>query len=200
MRKILWAGVAALGLAAVVTARADSGWGFYGSYWDAGDLADTYGAGGDISMEMIPNVRLDVRCTVFSNVNLENAAGKSSLDITPLDAMLLVVIPAGERWNVYGGGGISYYFVSADFTPNPGVANVAVDSDDEIGGLALVGAEFNVVNNKRLAGSTRTTLFTEVTGRFLEANNAVVTSATAPAADDASLNGVGANVGLMIRW
>jgi len=197
MRKLIWSGVLALGLTVGVSAQADSGWGFYGSYWEPADVSGAFGVGGGISMEMIPNLRLDIRATSFSNLEKENAAGTSSLDVVPLEAIFLVVAPLAGRWGVYGGGGIGYYFISGDFSPNEGEGNVAVEPDNEIGGIILAGTEFNVVDNQRLRGSSRTTLFAEVTGRFVEANHAMVKSGST---DNADLSGVGANVGLMVRW
>ena len=179
MKKIL---LSAIVLAlTVLTAGAENGWGLHAAYWDTEDLSDQAGVGATISIEMIPSVLMNIRGSYFDGFGDENQ-GDVDLQVIPLELGLLVCQPLVEKLNVYAGGGIGYYFMDAD----------RVDVDDEVGSFLNAGFELKGAEKKEVVyGQTHLGLFAEAIYRFVEAD---------AGSADFSLDGLGANVGLMIRW
>lgn len=164
-----------------LTAGAENGWGLHAAYWDTEDLSDQAGVGATLSIEMIPSVLMNIRGSYFDGFGDENT-GDVDLQVIPLELGLAVYQPLAEKLNVYAGGGIGYYFMDAD----------GVDVDDEVGSFVNAGFELKGAEKKEVVyGQTHLGLFAEAIYRFVEAD---------AGSADFSLDGLGANVGLMIRW
>lgn len=147
-------------------------WGLYGAYWNTADADDAFGAGLKVSVEMIEGIQLELRGTYVETLT----AADLDLDVFPLEAGLAVTHAASERVDLYGGGGLGYYFMGGDGNP-----------DDEVGFYFTTGAEMVVSDSGASYGKTESVLFTELMYRFVDAH-------------DASLDGLGVNAGLLIRW
>lgn len=158
-------------------ALADNAWGLYGSYWSPSDGSGSFGPGAKVSIEMIPGVLLDLRVSHYDNV----ADNGPELEVLPIEAGLSMTAPLADRLSVYGGAGVGYYLLDSD-----------AQVDDEFGFYAAGGVEFAVIDTRADYGATRGTLFAEVFYRNAEAGF--------EGGGDMSLDGVGINAGLMIRW
>ena len=165
----------------VVTAAAENGWGLNAAYWDTEDLSDQAGVGATLSIEMIPSVLMNIRGTYFDGFGDEEN-GDVDLQVVPVELGLVVYQPVMESLNIYGGGGIGYYFMDTD----------KADVDDEVGSFLNAGLELKGAGKKEVVyGQTHLGLFVEAIYRFVEAD---------AGSADFNLDGLGANAGLMIRW
>jgi len=148
--------------------------GLFGSYLDADDLGDGYGGGAKLEIKPTDVISVDGRASWIYFEDFE-------VQMIPLEAALRLNIPLmGSRIVPYVGAGGGYYIFDAD----------DVDLDDSVGYFPLVGME---------VGLRRVALFAEARWLFLEAD---VDSALDELAniDDADVDGLGINVGLLFRF
>ncbi|MCB1069431.1 MAG: outer membrane beta-barrel protein [Verrucomicrobia bacterium] len=164
-------------------APAYNGWGVYLAAWNTADLDDAVGPGLKISMEMVPDVQLELRTAYFDSLD----GHQQDLSILPLEANLTLQYEVGTSMTGYGGVGLGYYLL--DGGRKQAGATLDPQADDEVGFYGLLGLEMPVKEN---AG-----LFAEVQYRFLEASDA---DAYGNQLDTLDLSGIGVNIGLMINW
>jgi hypothetical protein len=148
--------------------------GLFGSYLDSDDLGDGYGAGAKLELKPSDVLSVDGRASWIYFDDFE-------IHMIPLEAALRFNWPLlGERIVPYAGIGGGYYIFEAD----------DVDLDDDVGYFPLVGLE---------VGFRRVALFAEARWLFLEAD---VDSALDELEDldDADVDGLGVNVGLLFRF
>jgi len=183
MKKLL--ALMAVTMICAAPAMADNGWGLYGSYWKPSDGDDAFGPGLRIAIEMIPSVALELRAAYFDDV-LEDD-NPASLEVIPLDAMLALKGPLGDRLDLYGGVGFTYFLLDS---------NGDVD-DSKMGFMLGAGLEYVLTENEAFYGGTAASLFLEASYRNVSVD---VTAPGAAASEKVELDGLGANAGLMIRW
>jgi len=148
--------------------------GAFGSSLDSDDLGDGYGGGAKIELNPIDLFSVDARA---SYIRFDD----TKVNMFPLEvAGLLNFGMIGERIVPYVGAGVGYYL----FDANHG------DIDDEVGFFPLVGLE---------VGLQRVSILAEARWLFLEAD---VDSAQAELENltKADLDGLGVNVGLLLRF
>lgn len=196
-KAILTISTTVLGMLMAAPAPAD--WGFFATHWDTDDAGDATGAGIKVATEMIEGVDLDFRASYYGDLGESRGGADTDLEAIPLELGLSVNWPAGDRVTVFGGGGIGYYLLDADVSV-PGGAGISADPDDEIGFYLAGGLDFALRDNQAFFGKTEAALFAEVFYRSVDADNVQVEPGTDVSLGDASLDGIGVNVGLMIKW
>lgn len=131
MRKLA---IAVLGLAlSSATAQAE-GLGLFGSIWtpDVGDK--TLGVG--LKLREGPgHFYLGGRATYYNRV--EDAIGTTDLRVIPVDVTVGLQAEPLEEVNIYGGGGVSYFFLDA----------YDGSEEDEVGWLLEAGAELTITKH-----------------------------------------------------
>jgi hypothetical protein len=148
--------------------------GAFGSYLDSDDLGDGYGGGVKLELKPIDVLSVDGRAGYIYFDDAE-------IHMFPLEGVGRVNFPLlGERIVPYAGVGAGYYIFEGD----------DADLDDDVGFFPLVGLE---------AGLKRVALFAEARWLFLEAD---VDDAVDELEDldDADVDGLGINVGLLFRF
>lgn len=170
---------ALIGLAA--PSHAYNGWGLFGTYWKASDAGSDAGAGGRISIEMVPEVQLELRASYYGDMG-DEGAGDAKIEVVPLEAGLMLRQHYKGKLGFIGGGGVGYY--QADLTRRGPLR--ATSSENEIGFWLALGAEYKIKKNA--------SLFAEAKYTFVSIDQGGV------GLPDADLDGPGANVGLLIRW
>ncbi|MEN6575803.1 MAG: hypothetical protein ABFD90_05615 [Phycisphaerales bacterium] len=148
--------------------------GVFGSSLDSDDLGEGYGGGAKLELNPIDLVSVDARASYIRFSDPE-------IDMFPLEAAgLLNTSALGERIVAYGGAGVGYYFFHCDDE----------DLDDAVGFFPLVGLEI---------GFHRLSVLAEARWLFLEAD---VDSAKDELRnlDDADVDGLGINIGLLFRF
>jgi opacity protein-like surface antigen len=164
-----------------------NGWGIYAAYWSPSDGDAGYGAGAKITAEMVPGVQMEFRSTYFDDLAEEPAGYDVSLEVIPLELGLALAMPAPDpKVQFLVGGGIGYYLMDGGVR-GPGVD---VSADNEVGFYLSGGVEYQVRPNAAL--------FAEAKYTFVTADDMAVTSAGD--LDDADLNGIGVNLGILITW
>lgn len=168
--KYLIASIPALLLSATLS-YGYTGWGIYGSYWDTDEADSAGGAGVKVSIEMVPGVQMELRGTYFEDLDADGAG----LEVLPLEAGLALVLPTANQVDFLAGGGLGYYLMDGDGSP-----------DNEVGFYLTAGLEWNL--------QPMASLFTEAMYRVVSANDAGYDG------QDADLDGLGVNAGLLIKW
>lgn len=181
MKRMLVSVVALCSLA--VGASAYNGWGVYLATWDAGDVDTGVGPAFKISMEMVPDVQLELRTAYFSSFD----GHSQDLTVVPLEANLALRYELNPMFTGYGGLGVGYYLLDGGRRWDGALQKP--DPDNEVGFFAVAGVDMPVKDN---AG-----LFLEFQYRVLEAGDA---NAFGDRLDDLNLDGIGVNIGLMIDW
>lgn len=185
--KSLAAWFSTLILAAATPCLAYNGWGIYAAYWSPSDGDDSYGAGVKISAEMVPGVQLEFRSAYFDNLADEPAGANVDLEVIPLElGLALAMDGANPNTTFLAGGGLGYYLMDGQAS-GPGFR---ASADDEIGFYLVAGAEYHLRPNA--------SLFAEAKYTFLTADNMAVDSAGN--LDDADLDGIGINIGILVTW
>ena len=183
---VIWLMAVLLGFGSA--AMADNEWGVFGSYWAPSDGDDGVGGGVKIGVEMVDRVQLDLRYSVVNNVINDNGA---SLDVEPLEFGLSFSVPTGGGIEPYFGVGLGYYFMDGD------VAGFDTNVDDEWGFYTSAGIEWILSRSGALYGETTTKLFVEAMYRIVDANDMKLSGGRL---EDAELNGLGLQAGLLIGW
>ncbi len=163
-----------------ITASAESGWGFFGSYWSPSDGEAEFGPGIRLTYEMVPGMQLDFRASYFDNLMDEDEG--PDLEVIPIETGLCLTGPVAGNLNLHGGVGVGYYLMDSD-----------ADVDDEIGFFVNAGLEYDVFRNNAAYGGTRASVFAEAMYRSVTADDATING-------DADLDGLVLNAGLMVRW
>ena len=144
--------------------------GVFGSYLDADDLGDGYGVGAKLELQAVDWMSVDARA---SYVNFSNP----EVDMYPLELAALLNIPlADEQIVPYAGVGVGYYILDAS----------GFDMDDEVGFFPVVGLEI---------GAWNLSFMIEARWLFLEPDVDGVSNV-----DEAELDGLGINAGLLFRF
>ncbi len=176
------------------------GWGMMGAYWNTADASSGVGVGGKLSMEMVAGMQLELRATHFSDIASDRGGFRIGLEAIPVELGLAYHHPVMERLSAYGGIGIGIHSFSAD-VDSPAGPPIRGDTGNEIGYYLAGGAEWTLLDSGDLYGSTKAILFGELMYRVVEADNLVpVHGPEGVQFKSASLNGVGLNIGLMLRW
>ncbi|MGW8161473.1 MAG: outer membrane beta-barrel protein [Desulfobulbales bacterium] len=103
----------------------------FGSYWDRGDLGDTWGGGAGINFPLIIDlIRLDGRVYFFDS----SKVGTENVNITPVDLGLQIHLFPGGSFDPYVLGGVSYNFVDSG----------SLDLDSKFGGYLGGGLELGL--------------------------------------------------------
>lgn len=176
-------------------ARADNGWGLFGSYWAPGDWDSTFGAGGRISFEVAENTLLDIRGTWFDDFVLTQGGSELLIESIPVDVGLTIVAGLAPV-DIYLFGGLSWYSMEAEVLLADG-ARTNADLDDEIGFYGGIGIEVAITEDVADMGATRITLFAEGLYRHVSLDEVSVAGGEAIGSD---MSGFALNAGIMIRW
>jgi len=148
--------------------------GFFGATHDSDDLGQGYGGGAKLEVNPIDLLSIDGRASWirYDDVNI---------DMIPLEVAALVNLPLfWERFVPYAGVGTGYYMFSGS----------GGDLDDEVGYFPLAGLEI---------GFHKLSILAEARYLFLETD---VENGKGELAgqDEAGLDGLGINVGLLFRF
>ena len=189
-----WAMAMLVSVALAGGARADNGWGIYGSYWQPGDWDGAVGAGGKISFEIAKHALFDARATWFDDFELDAGGDRLQLEAVPFEAGLTITTGL-EPVEVYFCGGMSWYTMDGGIYQS-GV-KTDVDFDDELGFYGGIGFEVPVSEDVAHLGATRITLFAEALYRYVSVDEISVGAGTFAGED---MGGFAANAGVMIRW
>lgn len=148
--------------------------GAFGSYLDSDDLGDGYGGGVKVELKPTDILTVDGRASWLYFDDFE-------IHMIPLEAAGRLNFPMlGERIVPYVGVGAGWYLFEADDG----------DLDDDVGYFPLVGLE---------AGFRRVALFAEARWLFLETDADAALEAL-EGIDEADVDGLGINVGLLFRF
>lgn len=189
-----------LGVAlAAPLAFGDNGFGIGAAYWDTADAGDAWGAGLKTRVQMVEGVQFDLRASFFNSLGEDSDDVSVDLEVIPLEAGLALELPVADRLDVYAGGGIGYYLMEGD-AGGPNQELVDVDPDNEVGFYLVAGSEFVLRRSDAVYGQTAAALFAEVMFRSVSADSAKVEGGQEIRVDDADLDGLGVNVGLLMRW
>lgn len=148
--------------------------GVFGSYLDTDDLGDGYGGGAKLELQAVDWLSLDAR---GSYIFFEDP----DVDMYPLELAAYFNIPlADEQIVPYAGVGAGYYIFDAE----------GFDMDNEVGFFPVVGLE---------VGAWNLSFMIEARWLFLEADvdDAVEELGNL---DEAELDGLGINLGLLFRF
>jgi opacity protein-like surface antigen len=154
-----------------VQGRASGLAGYY-SYLESDDFGDGNGFGAKLVVGLLPWLDLDTRA---ARVSFDD------LDLTPFEAALSLALPVGPLRPYVGAGG-GYY----RFEPDIG------DSEDEYGWFAMVGVEAEL--------AAPLSVFAEARWLSLEATIDDVVDDVKSVDRDYNADGLGFNVGAMLRW
>lgn len=148
--------------------------GVFGSYVDSDDLGDGFGGGAKLEVKPLDWLSVDGRASWIHFDDFD-------IDMIPLEVVGRVNIPLfGERIVPYAGVGVGWYFFEAD----------DVDLDDDFGYFPLVGLEI---------GTRRVAVFAEARWLFLQPD-ADAALEELEDFDEADVDGLGINVGLLFRF
>lgn len=211
-RKIMLCLLALATVAGAANALASDGYsifnlGFGGQYWNAKDIDDfdTDGMwGGNIILRIRPikYLGIDVRGGYGGNWDGESYrydGRKYETDVTfqcvPVEAGLVLMLPIGDVFTLYGGPGVGYYWYNINInkhsTRHGHHYRKEYDDDikleDDFGWYALVGANFQLAPHFSIFGEAR---YTDTDTKLKHVDNA-------PKID---CSGVGFQVGLMFDF
>jgi len=150
--------------------------GVYGTYWDGGDADPAYGAGARVGFDFLNWLELEFHGTWYQDLEDDAATQPIQVTATPIDGGLKFNLLPESKFNVYVGGGVTYYLVDSNFG----------DADNETSYYGEAGIEF---------GGEHAKLFVEALWRDLD-----VTIEDTLGDSDADFSGVAGNVGLNWRW
>ena len=173
MKKIVLAMVVVLFTAAVPSYAGSAG--VYGSYWDGSDVGSTYGVGGRFGFNMFKWMELEFHATYYTDFEEDISSQDFELTALPVDGGLRFNLLPDKAFNIYVGGGVTYYFMDTNLG----------SVDDEFSYYGSAGVEFG----------KKTHFFVEALWRNLDTT---VDESTGD--EDVSFSGVSANVGLNWRW
>ena len=174
-------------------------WGVHAAYWDTSDADSSYGAGTKFSFEMVPGARLDLRASYFNDLADDVDGIDTDLEVLPLELGLALVYPAARSIDLTAGGGIGYYFMDGKINL-PDNTSAGADPGDEVGFYLAAGLEWSLRKSGASYGETEAGLFLEALYRSVSADDMKVDSVEPLRLGDADLDGLGVNLGIMVRW
>ena len=198
--------LATLLLAIIVTtasAHADNAWGPVASYWDTADGTDGTGLGVFLALDAGNGVSVDFRYTWFEDL-MEGAIGTDisdvDLEVTPCEFGISKMTKIGESLELYIGGGLGYYIMDGN-VDRRGSREVSFDPDDEFGVYGLCGFRIIVADNMgEHVMARRVTIFGEAMYRMVSVDEITVAVDQSITVENGDLDGVGANLGIMLHW
>lgn len=161
------------------------GLGVFGSYWDPSDADGDFGLGARLHLFSVAGVGLELRGSYFEFSESEGGVSQT-LEVIPLEAALIYAFGSDQPIQAYAGGGGGYYMLDLEWSGPLGTMDP--DVDDEIGWFVLGGLSFDIAANLNL--------FLEAKYTWLEIDEIGGFATT----QDDSLDGFGANAGLMLVW
>lgn len=202
MKKIFGLVMGVMVLAGV--AFGDNGWGLIAAYWDTKDANDGYGLGLKVSTEVVPDFMVDFRFTWFEDLGKsapEIGVTHYKLEVQPIEIGVSIVKEPSDRLMLFGGGGLGYYMMKGEMrTDDRASQRISADPDDEIGFYLNAGFEFIVSRDVESIQATRATLFLEGMYRFVDVKDIAIGDTLDLPVDNGNLNGLGVNLGFMLRW
>lgn len=198
MKKTLPVLLAALFLLSTPIARAEHGWGLFGSYWDTSDVGGAPGLGLCLGAEILPHTLLDFRISYFDGFSAEGNGAELEMSATPFEFGLLIQSDDNKPVQFSAGLGGGYYSVSAEVVSG-GTVIGDPDIDSQMGFYMLGGAEYAFTRDVESINATRATLFGEVMYRSVELDR-VQTGGGSLVINEGNMSGLGVNIGLKLRW
>ena len=174
-------------------------WGVGAAYWDTADADDAVGATTKFSFEMVPGAQLDLRASYFNDLAKDVDDIDADLKVIPLEAGLALAYPLGNTVDLTAGGGIGYYLMDGSVSAPDRTVQPA-DPENEVGFYFAAGLEWSLRKSGASYGETEAGLFAEIMYRSVSADNIKVESGETIRLSDADLDGVGVNLGVMIKW
>lgn len=188
MKKLLaLMAVLALGTAAAF----GNGLAVYGSYWDTKDAEGGPGAGAKVQIDLGDFVALEARGGYFPDLSDDIGDLDLDLQVIPIEVAALLKMGVADTLMVYGGGGVGYYMLDADFEYPTAVAG-DINLDDEVGWFVVGGAELYLTDNLAIIGEVK---YTAMEGHAEKDDIDEIKEGR-----DIDLAGFGANAGLMLTW
>ncbi len=185
-------------------ALGDNGWGLVASHWDTKDADAGYGLGIKFSAEVVPNFMMDFRYTWFEDLGKpapDLGITHYTLEVMPIELGVSILSEPSNRIILFGGGGLGYYMMEGEMrTDNRSANRISADPDDEIGFYLNGGFEFVVSENTDSIQATRATLFLEAMYRSVNVKDIAVGDTLDLPVDNGNLDGLGVNLGFMLRW
>ena len=201
MKKFLGVAVTMVMMAGI--ARADHGWGVLASYWDTADAGAGPGLGIKFSIEGAPGFLVDLRYTYYDDLgeSVPDAGITSyALNVQPIELGMSFVGAPSERMDVFGGGGVGYYLMEGEIrTQNTPGVTYSISPDDSIGFYLNAGLEFVLAAGVEGWEAKRATFFLEAMYRMVKIDEVSAGGLSYPVLEG-DLNGLGANLGFMLRW
>lgn len=136
--------------------------GVFMAYWHVGDLDEfdldgALGGGIEGQIRLHRLLAIDLRLSGFGAAKSEAVYDSCdcwtdreiALYAMPLEAGLLVTLPLGDQFDLYGGPGLGYYFFDAEYRLDYGYREILydLDLDDEGGFYALFGFRARLAPN-----------------------------------------------------
>ena len=191
--KRLLALVFASGLCA--TAASAGGIGAFGSYWDTKDADSGFGGGAKIRMDVLPVVSIELRGLYFPDLSGSEEGVDFDLRVIPAEAAVVAGMPL-LNINVYAGAGGGGYYMDGTYDSPSG--NGDIDFKIKPGWFVEAGLQVTIFPD--------VALFAEVVHRWVdfEVDSISADSGPDPAIDfgseTGSLDGIGGNAGLLLKW
>ncbi len=191
--KRLFALMLAAGLCAA-TASA-GGVGAFGSYWDTKDADNGYGGGAKVKMEVMPFVSLEFRGSYFPDLAGDEEGMDFDLRVIPVEAAVVANIPL-LIFDLYAGAGGGGYYMDGTYDSPTGSGDI--DFKIKPGWFLQGGAQMTIF--------PCVALFAEVVHRWVdfEVDSISGSSGSDPVidfdSDTGSLDGLGANAGVIVKW
>jgi hypothetical protein len=180
-----------------VTANADHRWGPMVSYWDAGDWGDGTSGGVMFSFEVVPDVNFEFRATYF-DLSGTSQGFETSVEAEPLEFGFCKMSKIGGIETSIGIG-IGYYMTDAHVYVSP-TQKVTAQIGDELGFYANAGLEIPISVDTTDTVTTKVALMLEVIYRAVPVNDVDILNEGLTYRLSDSMDGFGANVGIMLHW
>jgi hypothetical protein len=166
-----------IGLMVLAVAPSYAGsFGVYGSYWDGSDPGSTYGAGARVGFDFAKWLELEFHGTYYADFSDDDSGVDIDLTALPVDGGLRINFLPKSKFNVYAGGGVTYYFMDTSLG----------SIDNEFTYYGEGGIEF---------GGDKTKFFAEALWRSLDTSINDSTGDT-----DVDFSGISLNVGVNWSW
>lgn len=191
--KRLFALVFAAGLCAA--AASAKGIGAFGSYWDTQDADSGYGAGAKLKMDVMPFVSLEFRGLYFPELSGDKEGVDFDLRVIPVEAAVVAGIPI-LLIDIYAGAGGGGYYMDGTYDSPSGSGDI--DFKIKPGWFVEAGLQVTIFPD--------VALFAEVVQRWVDFEVDSISGDFGPNpgiefdSETGSLNGIGGNAGLMLKW
>ena len=165
---------------------AEHRWGVMGSYWSPADVSDGFGPEVRFAFGMSDHILLDLRGSYFSDLN-DPSMPNTTLEAMPLEGGLTITTDNNDTFDFYAGLGGGYYDISIKHNGH------SYDTSSSGGFYAAIGTEIVFCYEQEYLDITKATIAIEAIYRN-------VTTESIPGMDDISLSGLGAKIGILLRW